>query len=166
MLTTSRFQNLLVISPVVLMVVLLNSDIHITLNAKIDSFIILFGNFIIVYFIASSINKKHKNEELKIDNCFQELDSLLILLSDLRTAIKDNTDDLEDFIIRFDSLLSLQIELIKKYSFINDSDKEKLSDYYYALSNHLTGEDTVDENYKISLLRIEETVLNIKSDIL
>ena len=148
------------------MVILLNSDINITINAKIDTFALIFGNFLIAYFIAAAITKKHKDTELKITNCFKELDYLLNLVYALRTEIKANNDTLEDFIVRFDSLSSLQIELIKKYSFINSNSKRKLSDEHYKLSKSLTDDSTINDDYKIYLLRIEEIVLNIKSNIL
>ncbi len=150
------------------MVVLINADLQIHFSAKIDSFVIVFGNFLIAYFISISITKNLKNEELKINNCFKELDDLLDLISDLRENMltEKNKALLEDKIIRFDSILSLQIELIKKYQFISNLHKEKLASNYYTLSKHLTNEDKVNPSYKKPLLHLEEVVLNIKSDIL
>lgn len=166
---TSKYENILLvtitIALVVVIVTLLNSHINITLNAKIDSFIIVLGNLIVASFIAFAITKRHKNEELKINNCFKELDYLLELLVILRTKINEN-EDMIDNITRFDSLISLQIQLIKKYSFINEKYNEELSDEYYKLNISLTDSDTIDDNYKMALLRIEEIILNIKSDIL
>ena len=166
---TSKYENILLvaitIALVVVIVTLLNSHIDITFNAKIDSLIIVFGNLIVASFIAFAITKRHKNEELKIGNCFKELDNLLELLAMLRTKIAKNKD-LIDNITRFDSLTSLQIQLIKKYSFINEKYKEELSDEYYKLNISLTDSDIINDNYKMALLRIEEIILNIKSDIL
>lgn len=163
---TSRFDTLLAITPAILMAILLNTKLNIDLHVRFDTVLLILGNFAIAYYIAVQINKKHKNEELIKDNCFKELDFLLESLDKLRTTIAKKDNDLEDFLVRFDSLASLQIELIKKYNFISDQSKKQLSDYFYELSKHLTDSDIIDEDYKISLLRLEETILNIKSNIL
>ena len=134
---------------------------------KIDSLIMILGNFGIAFYIAHVINKKNKNEELKIDNCFQELDHLLKLISELRCEIQSSKEEtLNDALIRFTSLIMLQIELIGKYDFINLSHKTKLTTQYSKLDIELTGDNEIDVNYKQSLLQLERTVLNIKSDIL
>ncbi len=178
---TSKYENVLLvtitIALVVVIVTLLNTSINIELSLKTDTFIIVCGNIFIAYYITVLINKKHKNEEQKVANCFKELDYLLEQLSSLRTEIeKDNvkfqnkfrgsSSDLDDFIIRFDSLVSLQIALITKYNFIKTQYKDTLSDEYYKLNKSLTDDNKINTDYKISLLRIEETILNIKSDIL
>ena len=67
-----------------------------SVSIKPDTLLLVGGNFAIAYWIASVINKKHKNNELKISNCFAELDSLLLLLNKLRIAIKDDNFDIDD----------------------------------------------------------------------
>lgn len=132
---------------------------------KSDSFLIVVGNFLIAYYIAQIINKKHKNEELKIHSCFNEIDQLLKLIKDLKKAIKKNKIK-DDDSTRFMTLILLQIDLISNYKFVKNVHTDKLMEYYNKLDNTITGTDTVLEEYQFYLLQIEKKVLVIKSDIL
>ena len=168
---TSRFENLLAITPAILMAILLNTDIDISMLPKIDTILLIFGNFAIAYYISVQINKKHKNEDQLKENCFKELDYILDLISDFRDKVEEIDEDTytatEDVIVRFDSILSLQIELLKKYSFIDTKLNEQLFKHYYALNRYITeNTNTIHKDYKIALLRLEETIINIKSSIL
>lgn len=138
------------------------------IELKYDTLFNFVGNLFIAMYIASVIAKKQKNVELKIDNCFKELDSLLDLLKELRNfVIANNTDNLEDNLIRYLALISLQIQLVKKYNFIIQSSKDKLDEQYYELNTYLTEEvNEINQEYKYSLLQLEKTILNIKSNIL
>lgn len=157
------------------LVFVFKSDIHIDINFKLipiefkyDTILNILGNFAIAMYIASIISKKQKNQELKIDNCFKELNSLLDLFKELRFSINDNDNNkLEDDLIRYLALISLQIQLIKKYNFISDLYKNKLDEQYYELNTYLTEVvDEINQDYKHSLLQLERTILNIKSNIL
>lgn len=130
---------------------------------------------LIALYIASIITKKQKNQELRIDNCFKELDCLLNLINELRSSLNDNSNSTndsgilqtkEDDIRRYLSLISLQIELIKKYEFISHDFKDKLFAEYYIFDGHLTGSDEINFEYKHSALQLERIILNIKSNIL
>lgn len=163
------YDKILPILPAIITAILITSDfdIKIDTSVKADTILLILGNFAIAYYIAVQINKKHKNEELIKDNCFKEIDFLLESFEALREAVKKSSDDdLDDFIVRFDSLTSLQIDLIKKYNFISHTHKEQLSDHFYKLNKYLTDENSIHQNYKIELLRLEETLLNIKNSIL
>lgn len=156
------------------LVFVFKSDIHIDINFKLvpvelkyDTILNILGNFAIAIYIASIISKKQKNQELKIDNCFKELNSLLDLFKELRSSINNNNNNLEDNLIRYLALISLQIQLIKKYNFISDLYKNKLDEQYYKLDTYLTEVvDEINQDYKHSLLQLERIILNIKSDIL
>lgn len=156
--------NIIVIIPIVLMVLLIN-DINISLNIKADTIILVLGNLAIAVYIASVLNKKYKNHELKLENCFKELISLEELLQTLRTI--DNTLIQDDYILnRHTSLIRLQVSLISKYTFINEKDIEKLLQYTSKLDEELTGGSVVDSNYKNTILQFEKRILVIKSNIL
>ncbi len=132
---------------------------------KPDTFLLVLGNLGIAYYISTIINKEHKDNELKVSNCFKELDSLLELVSELRQAITDNKFN-DDFASRSMSLISLQISLIKRYLYIEDIHIDKLLSYYKKLNTMLTDSDEIDLNYKHQLLAIEKKVFVIKSEIL
>jgi hypothetical protein len=157
---------------IIVLVFVFKSTIHIDLEMiplelKYDTIINILGNFAIAIYIASIISKKQKNQELKIDNCFKELDSLLDLFSKLRNSIMLNNNTLEDDLIRYLALISLQIQLINKYNFISEVYKDKLNQEYYKLNTYLTEEvDEINKNYKHPLLQLEKIILNIKSNIL
>lgn len=134
-------------------------------TVKLDTLLLIMGNFGIAYWISTVINKKHKDNELKIDNCFEELDNLLKLIIELRDII--NTDKFnDDHSYRLMSLLNLQIDLIGKYSFIDKKHQNELTKEYKKLDDKLTGSNTIDSNYKLPLLSIEKRILVIKSEIL
>jgi len=148
-----------------IILVVLCVHVNNSISIKPDTLLLVGGNFVIAYWISSIINKKHKNNELKISNCFEELDSLLLLLNELRTTIKnDNFDD--DYSFRSMSIINLQIDLIKQYSFINKEHMDALFEDYKKLNISLTGESEINDNYKISLLNLEKKILVIKSQIL
>jgi len=132
---------------------------------KLDTFLIVLGNFGIAYWIASVINKKHKTDELKIHSCFEELNNLEKLISNLRETIKKEKHD-DEYINRIKSLINLQIDLVSKYKFIQNEHIIKLKEEYRTLDYMLTGENQIQENYKLSLLSIEKKALVIKSEIL
>ncbi|HIP35938.1 MAG TPA: hypothetical protein EYG85_03695 [Crocinitomix sp.] len=134
-------------------------------SIKPDTFLLVFGNFGIAYWIASVINKKHKNDELKVNSFFEELDSLLELISDLRKTINQDKFD-DDYSYRSMSLINLQIDLIFKYEFIECKDTEELITKYAELNTMLTGNDKIDVEYKRILIAIEKRILVIKSEIL
>ena len=149
----------------------ISSNISIQHSIKLDSFILVFGNFLIAYYITSILSKKNKNEELLVSSCFTELDYLLQLIEELRTNLNDETVTtkevyLEDILNRYTSLLILQSALIEKYNFIDNSSNEKLKTQLVKLEVLLTAEDKPDEDYKFQLLQVERTILNIKSEIL
>lgn len=133
---------------------------------KSDSFLIVFGNLAIAIYIATIINKKNKNEELKIDSCFKEIDQLLKLIKLLRRSVNKDYQISDDSSFRLMSLISLQIDLIKNYNFINNDHLDKLDQYYRELDQNITGSDIVSEVYLQTLLQIEKRLLVIKSDIL
>ena len=184
----NRFLPILCLLPSFLLVFLLVTDFKLEiigepLSFRLDSIILVFGNLFIAIYIASVINKKHKNNELRIDTCFNELENLSVLLIELRSKIEKTMkanfvfnlqitsneiklDKLEDHLIRYTSLISLQIELINKYEFVCNDYKERLKSLYYNLQKELTSEDTIHQNYKRTILQIEKTILNIKSEIL
>ena len=160
----ATIDNIIVITPIVLMVLLIN-DINISLKIKADTIILVLGNLAIAVYIASVLNKKHKNHELKLENCFKELISLEKLLQTLRTI--DNTRIQDDYVLnRHTSLIRLQVRLISKYTFINKQDIEKLLQYTSKLDEELTGGSVVDSNYKNIILQFEKRILVIKSNIL
>lgn len=132
---------------------------------KPNTFLIVLGNFGIAYWIASVINKKHKTDELKIHSCFEELNNLEKLISNLRETIKKEKHD-DEYINRVKSLINLQIDLVSKYEFIQNEHIIKLKEEYRTLDYMLTGENQIQENYKLSLLSIEKKALVIKSEIL
>lgn len=143
--------------------------IMIPIELKYDTILGILGNLMIAVYIASVISKKQKNDELKIDNCFKELNHLLCLLNELRTHIMDEQEEnkLDDIKIRYMSLISLQIELVKKYKFIPKHFNDKLAEHYRNLDKSLTSENTIcHEDYKHSSLQLERVILNIKSNIL
>jgi len=152
---------------VILAIILAVLCVHVnySVSLKPDTLLLVGGNFAIAYWIASVINKKHKNNELKISNCFAELDSLLLLLNKLRIAIKDDNFD-DDYSFRSMSIINLQIDLIKQYPFIEEEHKDALFEDYQKLNKSLTGETTINDNYKIVLLKLEKRILVIKSQIL
>ena len=119
----------------------------------------------LAYWIASVINKKHKSDELKVNSSFEELDSLLAFISELRKTIDEDKFD-DDYSYRAMSLINLQISLICKYPFIETQDKEKLISKYAKLNVMLTDNNEIDMEYKRILLAIEKRVLVIKSVIL
>lgn len=135
------------------------------ISIKLDTILIVTANLLIAYWISSIINKKHKNEELKVSNCFKELEYISDLVIELREVIKKKNLE-EDNSNRFMSLLNLQIDLINKYKFINDEHKNKLTYLYQKLDIELTSENNINEEYKHTLLFIEKRILVIKSDIL
>lgn len=156
--------NIIVIIPIVLMVLLIN-DVNISVNIKADTIILVLGNLAIAVYIASVLNKKYKNNELKLENCFKELISLEELLQTLRTI--DNTLIQDDYILnRHTSLIRLQVSLISKYIFIDKKDIEKLLQYTSKLDEELTGDSVIDNNYKNTILQFEKRILVIKSNIL
>lgn len=135
------------------------------LTVKVDTVLTVLGNLAIAYFIAKKITKSLKTEELKISNCFKELDYLQSFINDLRNDLNKNGTSAD--INRMTSLIMLQIELIKKYFFISEQSKEKIFKQFQHLEKQLTeDENKLDERYKFSLLQIERTILNIKSNIL
>lgn len=135
------------------------------ISIKPDTLLLVAGNFAIAYWISSIINKKHKNNELKISNCFDELDSLLELLNDLRITLKDNKFD-DDYSFRSMSLINLQIDLVNQYSFIEKKHMDTLLEEYQKLDKFLTGQSDINDKYKLSLLNLEKRILVIKSQIL
>lgn len=143
--------------------ILIVNIFDISFNLKIDSLVMVLGNFTIAYYIAKKITKSQKTEELKINNCFKELDYLQQLITELKNGIKTKC---EHDITRGISLIMLQIELIKNYSFVPYEIQEKIFNQFKLLEKQLTGEDTIDEGYMFSILQIERTILNIKSKIL
>jgi len=145
----------------VLLCIKINSEVAI----KPDTLLLVAGNFAIAYWISSIINKKHKNNELKISNCFDELDSLLVLINRLRETIKNEEFD-DDYSLRSMSLINLQIDLIKQYPFIEDENTNTLFNEYEKLNTYLTGSTNIDDNYKHALLALEKRILVIKSQIL
>ena len=60
---TNTLENIIAITPIVLMVLFINLDINLNIdwNLKIDTLLIIFGNFAIAFYIASIINTKNKN---------------------------------------------------------------------------------------------------------
>lgn len=158
--------NIFPLVPAFLLVILNVADVKFQLSIKFDTILMVIGNFAIAFYIASAINKRLKNEELQINNCFKELDFLQNLLSEIRKSVFDNNTETQDNITRLMSLIVLQIELIKKYDYIGQIHKDRLFDQYYNLNKNLTDSDTIDQNYKMSLLQLEREILNIKSSIL
>jgi len=149
----------------------ISSNISIQHSIKLDSFILIFGNFLIAYYITSILSKKNKNEELLVSSCFTELDYLLQLIEELRsnlnnTEITENEALQEDILNRYTSLLILQSALIEKYKFIDNHSNEKLKNQVISLEILLTDEETPNPDYKFQLLQVERTILNIKSEIL
>lgn len=165
MIKTNIQENIIAITPVILMVLLLNLGINLNIdwNFKGDSFIIIIGNLLIAVYIASVINKKHKNEELKIEACFKELITLDEYVRELRETTKIQDDSLLN---RYPSLMRLTIELVSKYNFINNEDIDKLTSLMSILDSELTGDNIVNENYKNTLLQIEKRIIVTKSNIL
>jgi len=135
---------------------------NISFNVRLDSIILVLGNFAIAYYIAKKITKLQKTEELKITNCFKELDYLQKLIAELKNEISKKERDLDRII----SLIMLQIELIKNYNFISEKSQNKIFAQFIHLEKQLTGENDIDEGYKFSLLQIERSILRIKSEIL
>jgi hypothetical protein len=137
------------------------------INISANTYFVVISNFILAAGILTMINKKQKDNELKISNCFKELDSLHLLITDLRTTLKVPNDFDSDDLTRYMALINLQIYLIKNYKkFIEEEHLIKLTSYYTDLNNKLTGSNTVDDNYKYPLLLIEKRILVIKSKIL
>lgn len=161
----STIDNIIAIVPVALMVVLVNSDFTISLNVKADTFLLVLGNFTVAIYIASVLNKEHKKNELKIENCFKELLSLEKLIDSLRTL--DDIPLQDDYALnRYTSLIRLQISLISKYPFVNEEDIKKLDDYMSSLDEELTGKEVINQNYKNTIVQFEKRILVIKSNIL
>jgi len=134
---------------------------------KPDTILILLGNFAIAYYIASIINQKIKKEELVIGNSFEELDYLMKLIIELRDTLQDTNKINIDTSARYISLINLQIDLIKKYSFIEDNHIKKLKQFHSKLDKYLTeDENNINMDYKKQLLFMEKRILVIKSEIL
>lgn len=131
---------------------------------KADTALLILGNFAIAYWISIVINKKNRNEELHIKNCFDELDALLIRLCGLRKICNKDPESDND-ILRILSLINLQIDLIEKYKFIDNKHTEKLKKQYNQLNTNLT-DDPKNKDYNLNLLTLEKEILVIKSDIL
>lgn len=115
-----------------ILAILISNHISITSTLKLDTIVLVIGNFVIALFIAYYIGRKNKNQELIIDNCFQELNYLLELINELRYEIQkeEKCNFFEDKSIRFIALAMLQIQLIKNYDFILESDKNELDDKF------------------------------------
>jgi|GEM_PF-6226219 len=159
--------NILTIVPALVMALFLTLgiDLNIIIDIKADTIILVLGNLAIAVYIASILNKGHRNYELKVENCFKELMSLEEYLKTLREMSNKLLKD--DYTLnRHSSLINLQISLISKYSFINKTDINKLKEYYLQLNIELTGKDTVDQNYRNTILQFEKRILVIKSSIL
>lgn len=158
-------EHFIVLYPAMFMAILLNSDINISLstNVKMDTLIIVFGNIFIAVFVVASINKKHKDEELQINACFNELISFEELIKDLR-----NTENIQNDILlnRSTSLMRLKISIIKKYKFIVQDDIDKLTNLLTTLDGELTGTNEVNKNYINTLLQIEKRITVTKGNIL
>ena len=120
-------------------------------SIKPDTFLLVFGNFGIAYWIASVINKKHKNDELKVNSFFEELDGLFELISDLRKTINENEFN-DDYSYRSMSLINLQIDLISKYEFIEREESKELITKYAELDKMLTGNNEINQEYKMILI--------------
>lgn len=153
----------ILISSFIISIACLNFRFHITGDTVIQ----VLGNVLIAYYITNLITKKQKTEELNINRCFIELDNLTQLTNDIRNILDKKLNINDDFkqILRLFSLLSLQIELIKKYTFISEESKNNLGSFYNTLNDMVTG-DELNEEYDLILLKIEQKVLVIKSSIL
>lgn len=163
---TNTLENIIAITPIVLMVLFINLDINLNIdwNLKIDTLLIIFGNFAIAFYIASIINTKNKNHELKIENCYKELESLEKYLENLSSIDIKKPD--EHLVNRYSSLINLQIDLIRNYAFIKNEHINTLKKHYASLNKELTDSNTINENFKNTILLIEKRILVIKSDIL
>ncbi len=135
--------------------------IDLKIDISLNTVILVAGNFMIAYYVASIINTKNKGQELLVERCFKELESLDEYLNSLQTKKDD-----EFFINRNLSLINLQISLLNKYNFIKQEDMKKLKTYYKRLKNELTESNNIDENYKNTIMQIEKRLLVIKSNIL
>jgi hypothetical protein len=153
---------------IAILALLISNHISITATIKLDTIILVSGNFMIALFIAYYIGRKNKNQELIIDNCFEELNYLLTLVDELRVEIQKEPrcSFFEDKVTRFIALAMLQIQLIKKYDLVVEYDKNELDEKFSNLDKSLTGESNIDENIAFHLLQIESRILNIKSNIL
>lgn len=167
MINRNTIDNIIAISPVALYAIFvgLGIDLNITLDIKLDTIVLVLGNLAIALFITAVLSRRHKNQELKIENCFKELVSFEELIKELREI--DNTLMQNDsFLNRITSLTRLQIELISKYPFIQENDIQTLKKWSSQLDKELTGSQTVDQNYKNTIVQIEKRILVIKSNIL
>ena len=164
------FKNKLVFILVLFILSFFLFKVELKINIKCDmlnTLLSIGGNFIIALYIASVITKKQKDNELKINNCFQELDNLIKIIDKLRHSIKkNNVSTLDDDIIRYSSLISLQIQLINKYEYVKKEHKDNLLRHYGCLDKDLSQENNINDHYKMSLLQLERQILNIKSSIL
>lgn len=161
--------NILLALVIISLILLVFIDLYINYSnfipIKADTFVLVLGNILIALWISIIINKKQKSDELKVSNCFEELENLSNLILELRKLVSDN-EFTEDSSNRIMSLINLQIDLIKKYDFIDEENIEKLKKYYKDLDANLTNQNTIDDNYKYPLLLLEKKIYVIKSQIL
>jgi len=130
------------------------------MDISLNTILLVCGNFLIAYYVASIINTKNKSQELLLERCFKELEYLDIFLNLLQEKITD------DFTVNKNlSLISLQISLLSKYDFVKQEDTDKLTKYYRQLKNELTG-STIENNYKNTIMQIEKRLLVVKNNIL
>ncbi len=148
--------------PAFLMAIFFGLGIDLDMDIKIDTVLIVLGNFSIAYYIASIINTKNKHEELTIDRSFKEIE---YLEGFLQVLLKNDIQEYE--INKNLSFINLQISLMEKYTFIKKEDTAKLKTYYRVLNKELTGDaNNIDQNYKNTISLMEKRLLVIKNNIL
>ncbi len=83
---------LVALIPAFLMAIFFGLGIDLNVSFKADTVLILLGNFLIAYYIASIINTKNKYEELTIDRAFKEIEYLEDFL---QVLLKENIQEYE-----------------------------------------------------------------------
>ncbi len=148
--------------PAFLMAIFFGLGIDLNMNIRIDTILIVLGNFSIAYYIASIINTKNKHVELMIDRSFKEIE---YLEGFLQVLLKEDIQEYE--INKNLSFINLQISLMEKYIFIKKEDTTKLKMYYRTLNQELTEDiDNINQNFKNTISQMEKRLLVIKNNIL
>lgn len=120
----------------------------INLEFKLDSIIVLLGNFLIAIIITGYLSKKHKKDEIELDHCIKDISEILIMMKEIKEEIYifindknlniEEKNSLRKEIISKSSLIEELITMLKNHSLVNEDELNSIKSIYKQLEITLT----------------------------
>lgn len=160
----------------IVLIIIFISSFNIKLDFKLDSIIIVFGNFIIAMIITGYLSRKHKKDEIELDHCIKDISEILIMMKEMKNEIytlnndkdldKSKKESLKKEIISKSSLCEDLITMLQNHSLVNNDELESIKSIYKQLEETLTNSQLINDEWFDKILKLNRHLLKLKSSVI